>query len=373
VALPVQSHPGVHFDDPCQEVTVPFHTGFQEATEASQLPRVIRLAPNLYAACFTLMKLVPARFILRRAVAEGRLAPGTVIVETTSGTFGLALAMQAVHLDRRLILVSDPVVDQRLYRRLTDLGAVVERVGAEAGNRVGGYQAARLARLAEIQSRLPAWFCPEQYTNPDNPRSYATVSELLLGALGQVDCVVGPVGSGGSMCGTVTGLRSVLPECLAVGVDTPGSVLFGHPDQPRQLRGLGMSVMPANLDHRLFDSVHWCTASAAYLATRELHRRHALFMGPTSGAAYLVARWWAATHPDALTVVMLPDEGYRYQDTVYDDQWLDAGGHRAAPLPAEPTTVDHPAGPVSGWFCYEWRRRSYAEAMAATAQPASAR
>ncbi|HEY8472072.1 MAG TPA: pyridoxal-phosphate dependent enzyme [Natronosporangium sp.] len=338
-------------------------TAFAEATEAYQWPRLIRLAPNLYAACFTLMKLVPARYILRRAEQSGRLGPETVVVETTSGTFGLALAIQAVHMRRKLILVSDPVIDDRLYRRLTDLGAVVDRVSAEAGTRAGGFQAARLARLAEIRASLPDTFCPEQYSNPDNPRSYALVAEQLVEALGQIDCVVGPVGSGGSMCGTVTHLRSVLPECRAVGVDTHGSILFGHPDQPRQLRGLGMSVMPANVDHRVFDSVHWCAASAAYLATRRLHQRHGLFMGPTSGAAYLAGAWWAANHPDALTVVMMPDEGYRYQDTVYHDDWLAAGGHLAAPLPAEPVPVARPADPGGAWTRFDWGRRSYDEVM----------
>ncbi len=341
-------------------------TSSPESAEAYLLPRLIRLAPNLYAASFTLMKLVPARHILRRAQAAGLLGPDTVIVETTSGTFGLALAMQAVHLDRKLILVSDPAIDDRLLRRLTDLGTVVDRVGAEAGSQAGGYQAARLSRLAEIRAQLPDSFCPEQYTNPDNPRSYAVVAELLVEALGQVDCVVGPVGSGGSMCGTVTSLRSVLPECQAVGVDTPGSLLFGHPDRPRSLRGLGMSVMPGNLDHRVFDSVHWCSASAAYLATRQLHQRHALFMGPTSGAAYQVARWWARTHPDALTVVMLPDEGYRYLDTVYDDQWLATGGHQDVLVPTEPTRVERPAISGDEWSWYAWQRRSHAEVMAGT-------
>jgi len=338
-------------------------TSSPESAEAYQLPRLVRLAPNLYAACFTLMKLVPARYILRRAAEEGLLGPETVIVETTSGTFGLALAMQAVHLNRKLVLVSDPVIDDRLLRRLTDLGTVVEKVGAETGSQVGGYQAARLSRLAEIRANHPDSFCPEQYTNPDNPRSYAVVAELLVEALGQVDCVVGPVGSGGSMCGAATSLRSVFPECQAVGVDTPGSLLFGHEDRPRSLRGLGMSVMPDNLDHRVFDSVHWCSASAAYLATRQLHQRHALFMGPTSGAAYLVARWWARTNSEALTVVMLPDEGYRYLDTVYDDQWLTTEGHRHAPLPSEPTEVDRPAYSDEVWTWYAWQRRSYAEVM----------
>ena len=336
---------------------------YEDATEAYQLPRVVRLAPNLFAVCFTLMKMIPARYILRRALREGLLAPGTIIVETTSGTFGLALAMQAAQLDRRLILVSDPAIDDRLHRRLTDLGAVVERLAQQAA--VGGYQAARLNRLAEIRRELPATFCPEQYSNPDNPRSYAVVAELLVEALGQVDCVVGPIGSGGSTGGTTTFLRSVSPDCRAIGVDTHFSVLFGHPDGQRGLRGLGNSLMPPSMDHRVFDSVHWCTAAEAYRATRHLHRRHALFMGPTSGASYLVGRWWAQKQPGALTVVLMPDEGYRYLDTVYDDEWLAAQGCGATVLPEEPLTVSDPTRPGSRWTAYDWGKRSYTEVMAA--------
>ncbi|HEV8561211.1 MAG TPA: cysteine synthase family protein [Actinophytocola sp.] len=341
-------------------------TACDEATEAFQTPHLIRLGPNLYGVAFTLMKMIPARFILHRALRNGLLGPGTVIVETTSGTFGLALAMQAAHLDRRLILVSDPVIDERLHRRLVDLGAVVDRVPETASTIVGGFQAARLARLAEIRSTLPDTFCPEQYANPDNPLSYARLAEQLLEDLGQVDCVVGPVGSGGSMCGTLTYVRSVLPECRAMGVDTQHSVLFGHPDGPRELRGLGMSLMPDNLDHTVFDDVHWCSAPAAYAATRQLHRRHALFMGPTSGAAYLVARWWSGRHPDALTVVILPDEGHRYLDTVYDDGWLSARGHLSTDLPAEPVPVSVPHEPAGPWTTYAWARRSHADVLCAS-------
>ena len=167
-------------------------TSYAEATDAYQLPRLIRLTANLYAASFTLMKMIPARYILRQAAALGTLEPGAVITETTSGTFGLALAMQAVHMGHPLILVSDPVIDERLYRRLTDLGAVVDRVPASASAMAGGFQAARLQRLAEIRAEHELTFCPEQYSNPDNPRSYATVAELFLECLGQVDCIVGP-------------------------------------------------------------------------------------------------------------------------------------------------------------------------------------
>lgn len=337
---------------------------FEDAADACRLPSLIRLAPNLYGARFTLMKMVPARYILRRAAEQGRIGPDTVIAETTSGTFGLALAIQAVRMNRRLVLVSDPVIDERLHRRLTDLGARVDRVPTGADREEGGYQGARLRRLREIMDGHRDVFCPEQYSNPDNPRSYADVAELLAARLGQVDCLVGPVGSGGSMCGTTAHLRSAFPACLAIGVDTHNSVLFGHPDGRRELRGMGMSLLSANLDHRVFDSVHWCTAGAAYRATRELHQRHALFMGPSSGAAYLVARWWAARHADAVTVVMLPDEGYRYQDTVYDDTWLRAAGHLDEPVPEEPVPVAYPVQPGGQWTAYEWARRGYHDVLA---------
>ncbi|MDU0294211.1 pyridoxal-phosphate dependent enzyme [Saccharothrix longispora] len=334
-------------------------TRFDEVTDALALPRLVRLTDNLVAASFTLMKLVPARHILRTAAARGDIGPGTVVVETTSGTFGLALAMQTALMCRDLVLVSDPVVDAALRRRLVDLGARVEIVAEP--DPVGGIQGARLRRLAEVREEYPDTFCPEQYSNPENPRSYAVVAEHLTRSLGQVDCVIGPVGSGGSMCGTVRALRESTPHTAAVGVDTHGSVLFGQPDRPRGLRGVGNSLVPANLDHAVFDEVHWCDAAAAYAATRALHRDHALFQGPTSGAAYLAARWWADRNPEAQCVVMLPDEGYRYQDTVFDDAWLSAR-ELLEPMPAGPVDVDAPASAADGWNRFAWGRRTLADA-----------
>jgi hypothetical protein len=133
-----------------------------------------------------------------------------------------------------------------------------------------------------------------------------------------------------------------------------------------------MSLMPGNLDHRVFDQVHWTAAAPAYQATRQLHQRHAVFMGPSSGAAYLAARWWAGANPDALTVVMLPDEGYRYQDTVYDDDWLADRGHLKDPLPAGPVMISDPAQPAGSWMAYDWARRSYDDVMSQSRPPSRA-
>ena len=328
-------------------------------TRALELPRIVHLGPNLYGAAFNLMNLLPARHILDRARDDGLLEPGTVVIESTSGTFGLALAMECRLRGRPLVLVSDPAVDPALRRRMRDLGAAVDIVAEPAP--VGGYQAARLDRLAELRCRHPRHFLPAQYSNPDNPAAYGLLADELAATLGWVDILVGPVGSGGSMCGTVAGLRDLLgPQVGAVAVDTPGSVLFGQHDAPRLIRGLGNSLMPPNLDHSAFDEVHWVSDREGFAATRALHRRHALYMGPTSGAAWMVAQWKARLEPEARVVVLLPDEGYRYQDTVYDDAWLRRQGLRLRRLPSRPVEIDKPADGGPEWSCLRWNRRALA-------------
>jgi cysteine synthase A len=336
---------------------------FDNAVDALVLPRVVRLDDRLHGAAFTLMKLLPARFILDRAADAGLLRPGSVVIETTSGTFGLALAMLCALRGYRFLMVSDPAIDPPLQRRLEDLGAQVDIVRKPAA--MGGIQRARLDRVAELQAQHPDHFWPSQYDNPHNPGAYGPVAELLAETAGRIDCLVGTVGSGGSMCGTAKFLRLLFPHLHTIGVDTHGSVLFGQPDNKRLLRGLGNSLMPRNLDHTDFDEVHWVSAAEAFLATRTLHHRSALYMGGTSGAAYLVAQWWIRHNPKGRAVVLLPDEGYRYQDTIYNDQWLQESHLWQDTLPDAPVLVEHPAAAATRWARYQWRRRRYAEVMGA--------
>jgi cysteine synthase A len=340
--------------------------------EASELPKLIRLADNLYVAAFTLMKLLPARFMLDRAEQRGELVPGTTVLETSSGTFGLGLAMVCRLRGYDLKIVGDPAIDAAMRRRLGELGA--QTIICPEPSPEGGYQRARLDRLAELRAELPRHYVPEQYSNPDNGASYAMVAELLADSVGRVDCLVGAVGSGGSTGGTASFLRLVTPELRLLGVDTPGSRIFGQADRPRLLRGLGNSLTPPNVRHDLYDEIHWVGAAEAFRCTRRLHAEHCLFMGPTSGAAFMVARWYAARNPDATVVAILPDEGHRYQATVYSDAWLHEQGVSAACAPGEPTWVWHPgevplpdgSGPGAAWAAMDWNRRSLAEVLGRT-------
>jgi cysteine synthase A len=339
------------------------HSEFPSIVESAQLPRLVNVGPSFHAAAFSLMKLLPARYILDQAAEAGEIGPSTTVIETTSGAFGLGLAMICRLRGYSLTIVSDPVIDGTVRDRLEDLGALVEVVREPASD--GGFQRARLDRVRELQERTDDYFTPNQYDNPANAEAYGPVAEAIVETLGRIDCLVGAVGSGGSMCGTARFLRILYPELHLVGVDTPGSVLFGMDDRPRLVRGLGNSILPLNLDHTQFDEVHWVGAPAAFLATRHLYRDHCLFMGPTSGAAYLVARWWSERNPDACVVALLPDEGHRYQSTVYDDGWLREKDVLLAEEPHEPRLVDHPdeVGDA-GWTRIQWARRTLATVRA---------
>ncbi len=332
--------------------------------DAMALPRIVSLRHNLIALAFPLMKLLPARFIIRKALDDGVLAPGALIAESTSGTFGLALAMVARLHRQPLTMVSDPAIDAPLRRRLEDLGATVHIVREPASS--GGFQRSRLDVLEKVLAENPGSFWPRQYSNPHNPASYAPCAGQLAHAVGPIDCLIGTVGSGGSVCGLASFLRMLFPELIVIGVDTQGSVIFGQSDagSRRMLRGLGNSLVPENVDHTAFDTVHWVGAAQAFHATRRLHQEHALFMGPTSGAAYLAAEWWARANPDGLAAVILPDEGYRYQDTVYDDDWLATRGLQIDAPPDEPMECDHPHDGLDPWSFCRWGRRSLADVLA---------
>ncbi|ANJ87065.1 hypothetical protein MB84_30970 [Pandoraea oxalativorans] len=80
-------------------------------------------------------------------------------------------------------------------------------------------------------------------------------------------------------------------------------------------------MLMGNLDHLQFDEVHWVSAAVAHQHAHSLYVDHGLFKGPTSGAAYVVGAWAASNFPDKRVVTVLPDDGYRYVDTVYSSQW----------------------------------------------------
>lgn len=291
------------------------------------------------------MKDRPALHMVERAKARGDLAPGARIVESTSGTLGLGLALAGIVHHHPVTLVTDPGLEPIIHRMLAAYGADVDVVTEPHPS--GGWQQARRDRVRELLAAEPGSWCPDQYTNPDNVDAYQSLALELLAQLGRVDVLVCSVGTGGHSAGIARMLRSFCPELKLVGVDTVGSTIFGQPAQPRLMRGLGSSIYPDNVDYSAFDEVHWVAPHEAVWSCRTLAATHHASGGWSVGAVALAAGWMARTNnPDARIAAVFPDGPQRYFDTVYNDEFCAAHGLLDVDPPTEPQTIAHPAARV---------------------------
>ncbi|MEU6002784.1 PLP-dependent cysteine synthase family protein [Streptomyces sp. NPDC047197] len=286
-----------------------------------------------------------ALHMVRAARERGHLAPGARIVESTSGTLGLGLALAGNAFGHPVTVVTDPGMEPLMTGLLTAYGAQIEL--ADAPHPTGGWQQARRHRVEELLALHPHAWCPDQYNNPDNVAAYAPLAHELVAQLGRIDTLVVSVGTGGHSAGVASVLRAYFPRLRVVGVDTPGSTIFGQPAAPRLMRGLGSSIYPRNVAYDLFDEVHWVAAPEAVWAARQLARHHYATGGWSVGAVALVARWLARTLPaEDRIVTVLPDGPQRYVGTVFDDVYCrehDLLGH----LPADdPDDIDRPTDRV---------------------------
>ncbi|UFJ41464.1 cysteine synthase family protein [Brevibacillus humidisoli] len=293
------------------------------------------------------MKDRAAKQIILEAKRSGVLADGAPIMESSSGTMAMGVALVGTYLGHEVHIVTDPRIDRLTLRKLESLGCrihIVERMSSQ------GWQSARLERLQELLKEYPGAFWPRQYDNPHNPLAYAQLADELLADLGRVDVLVASVGSGGSLCGTARHLLRTNPELRVVAVDSVGSVIFDQPDIPGRLQsGLGNSLVAPNVDHALVDEVHWLNDHEAFSATLDLARHEKVFAGNSSGSVYAVARWISRhVQPETNIVGIFPDRGDRYVYTFYDEAYRREKQINISETTNEPTKVPYQTV-VSSW------------------------
>ncbi|RSN28815.1 pyridoxal-5'-phosphate-dependent protein subunit beta [Amycolatopsis sp. WAC 04169] len=287
------------------------------------------------------MKDRPALHMVAAAKARGDLADGATIVESTSGTLGLGLALAGIVHGHPVTLVTDPGMEPIVRRMLTAHGTRVDLVTEP--HPVGGWQQARRNRVRRVLAEQPGSWCPDQYHNPDNVDAYTGLAEELAAQLGRIDLLVCSVGTGGHSAGTFRALRRYSPHLRLIGVDTVGSTIFGQPATSRLMRGLGSSIHPRNVDYDAFEEVHWVAPAEAVWTCRRLAAAQYATGGWSVGAVALVAAWLARTHdPDVRIAAIFPDGPQRYFDTVYNDEYC-AGHGLLDVVPArEPDVIGHP-------------------------------
>lgn len=282
-----------------------------------------------------------ALFMVERARERGDLLPGARIVESTSGTLGLGLALAGIVFGHPVTVVTDPGMEPLVSGLLAAYGADVQTVTEP--HPVGGWQQARRERVGELLTGHRDAWCPDQYHNPDNVTAYVGLAQELVAQLGRIDALVVSVGTGGHSAGIASVLRGFFPALKVVAVDTCGSTIFGQEAAPRLMRGLGSSIYPRNVDYTLFDEVHWVAAGEAVWAARALARSRYATGGWSVGAVALVARHLATTLPaEARIAAVFPDGPHRYAGTVFDDAWCGERRLLGCEPAAAPDRIAHP-------------------------------
>ena len=255
-----------------------------------------------------------AKAMLDEAEAAGKLKPGAVIIEPTSGNTGIGLAMMAAARGYRAVIVMPETMS--IERRL-----LLKAYGAELVLTPGsqGMQGA-IEKAEELAAQTPGSFVAGQFVNPANPAAHeaTTGPEIWQDTAGQVDIFVAGAGTGGTVTGVGRYLKAQNPAVQVVAVEPAGSpVLGGGKAGPHGLQGIGAGFVPAVLDTTVYDEVLPVTEADAYAAGRLLGRKEGVLAGISSGAA-LWAALQLAKRPEnkgKTIVVLLPDTGDRYLST----------------------------------------------------------
>ncbi|MGY5811259.1 PLP-dependent cysteine synthase family protein [Rhizobium sp. LEGMi198b] len=264
-----------------------------------------------------------AREMILAAERDGKLKPGGCIVEPTSGNTGTGLALAAIERGYKFTAVVDSHASRDKLRAMKAMG--VDLVFIE-GKGEGPSTVERRRVAGEIAKETGA-FWPDQHHNPNNNNGYVGLAAELLRDLGtDVDYLVGAVGTGGTLCGTVRELRRLGSQVTSIGVEPTGSIIFGGRPGKYWQTGAGapggFTVGP-NVDHALIDEGLTVGDIDAFTAARVVARRTGMLVGGTAGAGIHVAlKRLALIEPNSTMVVLVCDAGEKYLDTIYDDEWL---------------------------------------------------
>ncbi|MGB0570926.1 MAG: cysteine synthase A [Alphaproteobacteria bacterium] len=252
--------------------------------------------------------------MISAAEAEGKIGPGSVIVEPTSGNTGIALAFVCAARGYRCILVMPDSMSQERRKMLALLGA--ELVLTPAADRMPG----AIAKAQEIVDTTEKAIMLQQFQNPANPEvhRHTTAEEIWKDTDGKIDVFVAGVGTGGTITGTAEVLKERNPNLHVVAIEPEDSaVLSGGPAGPHMLQGIGTGFVPDILNTKIYDEVLPIANETAFVMARKLASLEGIPVGISSGAALAAAIEVGARDEMAgkLMVVILPSFAERYLST----------------------------------------------------------
>jgi cysteine synthase A len=253
--------------------------------------------------------------MIERAEIQGALKKGMKVVEPTSGNTGIALAFVCAAKGYPLTLVMPETMSQERRTLLLLLGAQVILTPGPLGMK------GAIAKAMELREKDSSFFMPSQFDNPSNPEVHreTTALEIWRDTDGLVDIVISGVGTGGTLTGVGSVLKSKKPSVRMIAVEPAESaVISGEKPSPHKIQGIGAGFVPKNLDPRLIDGVEKVSSEESLAMARRLIKEEGLPVGISSGAAMVAALRVAEKRENEgkLIVVIIPSSSERYLSTL---------------------------------------------------------
>jgi cystathionine beta-synthase len=270
-----------------------------------------------------------ARYLIDRAEADGRIHPGDVILENSSGNTAMGLALVAIQRGYRLEVVVRDRTSKEKLDQLKALGVEVHKVDSTLPPEDPGSYNNITPRLAR---ELPGCYFPDQHNNRENNEAHyrTTGPEIWEQMDGRVDVFIAGMGTGGTVGGVGRFLKEKDPRVKVVAVDVEGSIFTEYfrtgrmsKPAPYMLEGLGDEFLIGCADFSVVDEMVQVNDRDAFLAARELARREGLLVGGSSGAVICALRQVAKDlGPGVRVAILFPDSASRYLSTIFNDDWM---------------------------------------------------